>query len=139
MKKQIITGIAVIGCAALCAAVWPRSVKVEDLPAEPIKAAVTAEIEARLEETQHISADVPTPVREPGVKSAPQITEVKAEKETATPAPTSTAQPIKPAASSAEPFFCSTSQCFEVVIYISECSASMDIEHCESTIVASLS
>lgn len=25
MRKQIITGIAVIACVALCAAVWPQS------------------------------------------------------------------------------------------------------------------
>ncbi|OPY56599.1 MAG: hypothetical protein A4E55_02010 [Pelotomaculum sp. PtaU1.Bin035] len=32
MKKQMITGIAVIACVALCAAVWPRSAEVGDLP-----------------------------------------------------------------------------------------------------------
>lgn len=41
MKKQIIAGIAVIACVALCAAVWPRSAEVEGLPAEPVKSTVT--------------------------------------------------------------------------------------------------
>ena len=62
MKKQIITGIAVIACVALCAAVWPRSVKwVEDLLTEPVKTAVIGEIEARSEEMPPIflSDDMP--------------------------------------------------------------------------------
>ena len=46
MKKQIITGIAFIACVALCTAGWPRRAEVGDLPAEPIKPAVTAEIVA---------------------------------------------------------------------------------------------
>ncbi len=50
MKKQIITVITVIACVALCVAVWPRSAGVEELPAEPIINAVSAKIEARLEE-----------------------------------------------------------------------------------------
>ncbi len=54
MKKQITFGISIIACVALCAAVWPRSVEVGDLPADLIKAAVSAEIEARSEETPHI-------------------------------------------------------------------------------------
>ena len=44
MKRQIVAGITLIACVALCAAVWPWSVKVEDLPAEPVKTAVSAEI-----------------------------------------------------------------------------------------------
>ena len=54
MKKQIITGMVVIACAALCAAVWPRSTGDGKVPAEPVKAAVNAEIEAVPEETQPI-------------------------------------------------------------------------------------
>lgn len=63
MKKQIIAGIVIIACVALCAAVWPRSAEVGDLPAEPVKPAVSAEIEARSEKTPHIfiSADMHTP------------------------------------------------------------------------------
>ena len=59
MKKQIIAGIGIIACVALCAVVWPRSAKVEALPAEQEKAAVSAEIEARSEDTPSIfiSAD----------------------------------------------------------------------------------
>ncbi len=92
MKKQIIAGIGIIACVVLCAAVWPRSAEVGDLPAEPIKAAVSAEIEAWSEEMSHIfiSADMPTPLAEVLAESEPQTNEVTAEKETAPPiAPTS--------------------------------------------------
>ena len=67
MKKQIVAGITVIACVALCAAVWPRSAEVGNLPAEPIKAAVTAEIEARVEEKPQItpSDDAPATARWP--------------------------------------------------------------------------
>ena len=44
MKKKFIVGIAILACVALCAAVWPRSVEVGDLPAEPDKTAVNAEL-----------------------------------------------------------------------------------------------
>ena len=54
MKKRIIVGITVIACVALCAAVWPRNVEVGNLPAEPVKNAVSTEIEDRAEETPHI-------------------------------------------------------------------------------------
>ncbi|MFA5637700.1 MAG: hypothetical protein WCY49_03340 [Anaerovoracaceae bacterium] len=53
-KKQIIAGIAITPCVALCAALWLRSARVEPLPAEPVKTAVGDEIEARSEETPHI-------------------------------------------------------------------------------------
>lgn len=84
MKKPIIAGIAVIACVALCAAVLPRSAEVEELPAEPLKAAVSTEIEARSEETPHvfISANVPTPVTEVVTESNFPETEIIAEKET---------------------------------------------------------
>lgn len=49
MKKQIIIGIGITACVALCAAVWTRSAEVGDLPAEPIKTAVNAQFEARSE------------------------------------------------------------------------------------------
>lgn len=105
MKKQIVAGIAVIACVALCAAVWPRNAEVESLPAEPIKAAVIAEIEACSEETPHIfiSTDAPAPEAEVEAESEPQITEITAEKETEQPAPTQTSQQVKLAASSSEP------------------------------------
>lgn len=62
LKKQIIAGIGIIACVALCAAVWARSAEIGDLPAKPVKTAVTAEIEARLEGKPHIfiSADAPS-------------------------------------------------------------------------------
>ncbi|MCG9967077.1 hypothetical protein L9W92_03280 [Pelotomaculum terephthalicicum JT] len=37
MKKQIITGIAVIACVALCAAVWPQSAAVGKFPPSRLK------------------------------------------------------------------------------------------------------
>jgi len=54
MKKKIIVGICITACVALCAAVWTRSTEVGNLPAEPIKTAVTAEIEARSNEVRPV-------------------------------------------------------------------------------------
>ncbi|MDD4237915.1 MAG: hypothetical protein PHT62_05110 [Desulfotomaculaceae bacterium] len=83
MKKQIIAGIGIIACVALCAAVWPRSAEVRDLPAEPVKIAVSTEIEARPEVMPQItlSADVPAPEAEAVVINEPEETEITAEKE----------------------------------------------------------
>lgn len=71
MKKLIPAGIAVIACVALCAAVWQRNAEVGDLPAEPVKAAVSAEIEVKSEETSQIliSAYTPTPETEPAARA----------------------------------------------------------------------
>ncbi|MEL7565960.1 MAG: DUF6550 family protein [Dehalobacterium sp.] len=104
MKKQIIAGIVVIACVALCAAVWPRSAEVGDLPAEPEKAAVTAEIEARSEEMPLIipSADTPAPEPESVAESEPAEPKITAEKETQKPAATQTVKTSKPSASSSE-------------------------------------
>ena len=88
MKKQIITGIAVIACVALCAAVWPRSVKwVEDLLTEPVKTAVIGEIEARSEEMPPIFLSDDTYASEPEAvaESEPTETDLTAEKETPIP------------------------------------------------------
>lgn len=77
MKKQIIIEITFIACVALCAAVWPWSVKVGGgVPTEPVKSAVTTEIEARPEETPQIllSADTPAPEAEAVAESDPQVT-----------------------------------------------------------------
>lgn len=105
MKKEIITGIAVIACVALCATVLPRSAEVEDLPAEPEIAAVTAGIGARPEETPEIllSDDTPAPDEEVVAESEAQETDVTAEEKTQKPAPTQTAQSVKPTLSFAEP------------------------------------
>lgn len=107
MKKQIIAGIAVIACVALCAAVLPRSAEVEEFPAEPVKATVSAEIEARSEETPHIfiSEDKPTPKAEDVTEGEPQITEVTAEEKTETAPPTATTSQAgsKPTPTSTEP------------------------------------
>lgn len=105
MKKQIITGIAVIACVALCAAALPRSAEVEDLPAEPVKTAENAEIEARLEEKPQIllSADTPTPEAETVAKSKSGETKITSEKETEKPVPTQAAQQVKSSPSSSEP------------------------------------
>lgn len=100
MKKKT-AGIAIIACVALCAAVWPWSAEVEDLPAEPVKTAVSAEIEARSEETPHIiiSDDMHTPTSEDVAESEPQITEITAvEKTEPAPKPVSKSTPA-----SAEP------------------------------------
>jgi len=90
MKKQIITGIAITACVVLCAAVWPRSAEVEDLPAEPIKPAVIGEIGARLEETATIflSVDTHAPELEAVAENEPAKTDISAEKETPEPAST---------------------------------------------------
>jgi len=84
MKKRITIGIGIIACVALCAAVWPLSAEVGDLPAEPEKAAVTAECAARSEETQQILlyADTHTPESELVAKSEPAETEIMAEEKT---------------------------------------------------------
>lgn len=105
MKKQIIAGIIVITCVALRTAVLPRSANVGGLPAEPVKTAVSAEIEARSEETPQIliSADIPTPVMEAVTESNSSEKEITAEKETEKPVPMQTAQQVKPTASSSEP------------------------------------
>lgn len=120
MKKQIIAGIIAITCVALCAAVWLRSAEVEDLPAEPIKNALSAEIEARSEETTHIfiSKDVPEPeieiiakdepevTAEPVAESEPQDTEITPEEKIEKPASAGTPKPqvaSKSAPASTEP------------------------------------
>lgn len=89
MKKQIIVGIGIVACVALCVAVWPRSAEVEGLPDEPIEAAISTKIEATSEEIPSIfiSADIPAPIMESVAESEPQIAEVTAEKETENPAP----------------------------------------------------
>ncbi len=105
MKKQIIVGIGVIACVALCAAVWPRNSEVEDLTAKPDKTVVNAEIEAQSEETPHIfiSEDALALETEVVAESNLSKMEISAEKETEKPAPAQTAQQVKPAASSSEP------------------------------------
>ncbi len=42
MRKQIFTVIGIIACVGLCANLWQLSAEVEELPAEPIKNAVSA-------------------------------------------------------------------------------------------------
>jgi hypothetical protein len=105
MKKQIIAGITVIACVALCAAVWTQSAEVEELPAEPVKTAVSAEIEARSEEAPpiFISADATAPEKELVAESEPEEVGITAEKETEIPTPAQTAQTVKPFPSSSEP------------------------------------
>lgn len=105
MKKQIIIGITVVACVALCATVWLRDAEVGNLPAMPVKAAESTEIEAQSEEIPHIllSADSPAPEVKEVVESEPPITEITAEKESLKPAQAQTEQPVKPTASSSEP------------------------------------
>ncbi|NSW92104.1 MAG: hypothetical protein HPY74_15780 [Firmicutes bacterium] len=97
--KNIITGMVIIGCAALCAAVWPRSAGEGKVPIEPMKTAVNAEMEAGPEETQQILLSAVTPVPE----NETEETEITAEKETQKPPQSQAVQPVKPAPSSSEP------------------------------------
>lgn len=105
MKKQIIIGMGIIACVALCAAAWPRSAEVGDLPAEPVKTAVSAEFEPRLEETPIILLPVDTPAPEVAAVAETETkeAEIPTEKETQIPVTTQTAQSPRPTASSAEP------------------------------------
>lgn len=105
MKKQIIAGITVIACVALSAAVWLRNAEVGDLPADPAKTAVSAEIEARLEETTHIfiSEEALAPEVDPAAESEPQVSEITAEKEKAAPAASTSHAASKSAPVSTEP------------------------------------
>ncbi len=103
MKKLIIVGLGIIACVALCAAVWPRSAEVRDLPTEPLITAVTAEIEARSEETPSqilLSADVPVPDSETVAESEPKETEITAEEKTE---PVAQAEPAPRTASKSAP------------------------------------
>lgn len=102
MKKLLVASIAVAACAALCAAVWPRSIEVVDLPAEPIKPAVTAEIEARSVEKPQIllSADIPVPELEPVAVNELKMIEITAEEKTDLPLPV---EPIPRAALKSAP------------------------------------
>lgn len=88
MKKHIITVIAITACVALCAAMWLRNAEAEDLPAEPIKPAVVAEIKARLEKTPEIllSADTHTLEPETVAEYEPERADITTEKETPIPA-----------------------------------------------------
>lgn len=62
MKKIIITGIAIIACVALCAAVWPR-IAGDMVTVTPEKPAMSADVAATQEEPMHIifSADTQSP------------------------------------------------------------------------------
>lgn len=77
MKKQIITGISVIACAAL----WPRSAEDGKLPAEPEKQAVTANVAAKPEKGPQIvlSADNISPELKAVVENKDIISAEKAE------------------------------------------------------------
>ncbi|MFZ5944441.1 MAG: DUF6550 family protein [Bacillota bacterium] len=82
-------GIAVIACVALCATVWPRSAEVGDLPTEPVKTAVTTEIEARSEGIPQIlfSTESPAPNTEGAVESEQENLVVTSEEKTETAPP----------------------------------------------------
>lgn len=90
MKKQIITGIAIAACFAFCAAVWPQSAEVGNLPTKPVKTVSIGEIEDRSEETLQIllSAGAPTPKPKSILENKPSETEIIAEKEIPEPAST---------------------------------------------------
>ena len=84
MKKLIIAGIGIIVCVALCAVVWPRNAGVGDLPAEPIKSAVSAEIKDRSEEKPQIYFSANSFIAEVEIVSESEApkTDITAEKET---------------------------------------------------------
>lgn len=65
MKKYIIIGIAITACITLYAAVWLWSAENGKVSAEPVKAAVIAEIEAKPEETPRIIHSVDNRAPEP--------------------------------------------------------------------------
>lgn len=94
MKKQIIAGMGIVACAVLCAAVWPRSAEVGDLPAKQLKAAVTAEIEAQSEKMPQnfLSANTHGPEAETAAESELPKIEITAEEEIVEPT-----SPAKPA------------------------------------------
>lgn len=101
MKKQIVTRIAIIACAALYTAVWPRSTGDGKVPAELVKTAENSEIETCLEGALPIFLSDGTITSEPKVisDSEPAETEVSTteEKNVPTPAtPTKTEASAKP-------------------------------------------
>lgn len=71
--RKIITSIILTACVALCAAVWPRSAEVGDLPTEPLKPAVNAGIVTKAEEVPPliISAENNASEPEPVAETAP--------------------------------------------------------------------
>lgn len=95
--KKIITSITLTTCVALCAAVWPCSSVVVDLPAKPVKSTISAEIEAKLEENPAliISAENNIPEMEP-------VTETNPIKQ-APPASINSPEPSQPAELSTKP------------------------------------
>jgi len=107
LKKLIIVGIGIIACVALCTAVWPRNAEVGDLPAEPVKTAVFAEIEASQKEMPPIILSEDTPVAEPKTVEENEPTKnevIKAEEKTQPSAPSKQASPpVVTSKSSAQP------------------------------------
>lgn len=64
MKKVLINDIVITACIALYAAVWLRSSEDEKVPAEPVKLAMNAEIEAKPEESTQAIFPADTPASE---------------------------------------------------------------------------
>jgi len=104
--KKIIISIILTTCVALCAAVWPRSVEDRNVPAEPIKPAVNAEIEAKPEKPPQIilSAENNTPETEsiteiePPKPAVMAIAEKSEPIQHAKPASTPDSLPVQPSA-----------------------------------------
>lgn len=65
MKKLFFTLIIFTACVALCTAVWPQSSEDGKVPIDPVKPAVSAEIEAKPEETPSIILSADNIVHEP--------------------------------------------------------------------------
>lgn len=89
-------------CVPPCYHGVPRS---RGLPAEPVNATVSTEIESQPEEIPQIllSADTSVPVVKSVAENEPPKFEIMAEKETSKPAKTQTAQLVKSTASASEP------------------------------------
>ncbi len=92
-------------CRAVCRRVATER-RGRGITAEPVKAAVNAEIEARPSETPHIliSADTYAPKTESVTESEPEETTITAEKETEKSAPAQTVQSSKQSQTSSEPY-----------------------------------
>lgn len=98
MKKQIISGIAIIACVALCATVQPWSTEVGNLSAEPEKVAVTADIGASQKEAPPIilSADPHTPEMEAVAESEQYKIDITTEEKTEPPLSAATVSKTAP-------------------------------------------
>lgn len=104
MKKIIIPSIILTACITLCTAVWHQSTEDGKVPTDPLKPAVSAEIEAKPEETPSIvlPADNITPEPETVTESKPVKSKEILRKEKTEPEP-SVKPESQPTLASAQP------------------------------------